>query len=178
MYRIPESIFLASVGLRPTPHDPLRIPLPSRRAGIESEWTYEITSWLHSDLDIDFSQAKYRDTGGDVPLAVNQYISGGLTAHSQTGWLSSLRFRDVGNRWGDDARTIPLQAYCVFDGLIGYRRGHWGYTLAVDNIANITWRDGQEVITSQLQGESAPVTDVNFTPGNPRTFLVTLKYFF
>ncbi len=150
----------------------------SRRVGIESEWAYEITPWLHSDLDIDFSQAKYRATGGDVPLAVNQYITGGLTAHGQTGWLGSLRFRDAGNRWGDDARTIPLQAYCVFDGLVGYRRGHWGYQLAVDNIANTTWRDGQEVITSQLQGEAAPVQNVDFTPGNPRTFIGSVKYYF
>jgi len=151
---------------------------PSRRAGIENEWTYEITSWLRSDLDLDFSQAKYRDTGGDVPLAVNQYIAGGLTAHNDSGWTSSLRFRDVGSRWGNDARTIPLQAYCVFDGLVGYRRGHWGYQLAVDNLANTSWRDGQEVYTSQLRGESTPMTDVDFTPGNPRTFIGSIKYYF
>ncbi len=151
---------------------------PSRRAGIESEWSYEIFSWLHSDLDIDFSQAKFRNGGGDVPLAVNQYVTGGLTAHDQTGWLSGIRFRDVGSRWGDDQRTIPLQAYCVFDALIGYRRNHWGYQLAVDNVANTSWRDGQEVITSQLRGEAAPVTNVNFTPGNPRTFLGSVKYYF
>ena len=151
---------------------------PSRRAGIENEWTYAITSWLHSDLDLDFSQAKYRDTGGAVPLAVNQYITGGLTATRVSGWLGSLRFRDVGSKWGDDARTIPMQAYCVFDALVGYRRGHWGYQLAVDNIANTAWRDGQEVFTSRLPGESAPVQDVEFTPGNPRTFLGSVKYYF
>lgn len=151
---------------------------PSRRAGIENDWTYAIASWLRSDLDLDFSQAKFRDTGGDVPLAVNQYISGGLTAHIPSGWESSLRFRDVGSRWGDDARTIPLQAYCVFDGMVGYRRGAWGYQLAVDNLANTSWRDGQEVYTSELKGETAPVTDVDFTPGNPRTFIGTVKYFF
>ena len=103
---------------------------PSRRAGIENEWTYTITSWLRSDLDLDFSQAKYRDTGGDVPLAVNQYISGGVSAHLPSGWESSLRFRDVGARWGDDARTIPLQAYCVFDGMIGYQERPLGLSIS------------------------------------------------
>jgi outer membrane receptor protein involved in Fe transport len=150
----------------------------SRRAGIESEWAYEVTSWLRSDLDLDFSQAKYRDTGGDVPLAVNHYITGGLTAQDPSGWFGSLRFRDVGSRWGDDARTIPLQAYCIFDALVGYRRGHWGYQLAVDNIANTTWRDGQEVFDSRLQNEVIPTEDVEFTPGNPRTFLFSAKYYF
>jgi outer membrane receptor protein involved in Fe transport len=151
---------------------------PSRRIGVESDWGYEILSWLHGDLDLNFAQAKFRETGGAVPYAINQYVSGGLMAYSGTGWQGGLRFRDIGNRWGDEARTIPLEAYCIFDALVEYRRAHWGVQLAVDNLVNSSWRDGQEVITSQLRGEPAPVQDVQFTWGNPRTFLASLKYYF
>lgn len=151
---------------------------PSRRAGVESEWGYQILPWLHSDLDINFAQSKYRDSGGAVPYAIDQYVSGGLTAFSATGWQGAIRFRDVGNRWGNDARTVPLQAYCVFDVLAGYRLGHWGIQVAVDNLANTSWRDGQEVITSRLPGEAVPVQDVQFTAGNPRTVLTSVKYYF
>jgi hypothetical protein len=151
---------------------------PSRRAGIENEWVYEFFSWLHGDLDLNFAQAKFRHTGGAVPYALNQYLAGGLTAFSSTGWQGGLRFRSVGDRWGDENRTIPLEAYGVLDALVEYRRAHWGIRLAVDNLANSSWRDGQEVMTSQLPGEAAPVQDVQFTAGNPRAFLGSLKYYF
>ncbi|HVO32611.1 MAG TPA: TonB-dependent receptor [Elusimicrobiota bacterium] len=129
---------------------------PSRRAGIESEWGYQILPWLHSDLDINFAQAKYRGSGGAVPYAIDQYISGGLTAFSATGWQGAMRFRDVGNRWGDDARMVPLQAYCVFDALVGYRRGRWGIQVAVDNLINTSWRDGQEALHLDCRAKACP----------------------
>jgi hypothetical protein len=151
---------------------------PSRRMGIENEWSYQLNRWLHADLDINLADAKYRGTDGSVPLAMNQYFTGGLTAHSNSGLEGSLRFRDVGRRWGDDDRQVPIEGYAVVDTMVSYRRGHWGYQLAVDNIADTTWRDGQFVYLSQLKSDPAPVTDVIFTPGNPRTILGSVKYFF
>ena len=80
----------------------------------------------------------------------------------------------MGGRCPDNS----LQAYCVFDALVGYRRGHWGYQLAVDNLANTAWRDGQEVFTSRLRESLLPSQDIEFTPGNPRTFIGSVKYYF
>ena len=50
--------------------------------------------------------------------------------------------------------------------------------VTVDNVLNTVWNEAQFAASSRLQNERAPVTDLNFTPGAPRTIQVGLDYRF
>ena len=50
--------------------------------------------------------------------------------------------------------------------------------VTVDNLLNVVWNEAQFATTSRLQNERVPVTDLNFTPGAPRTIQVGLDYRF
>lgn len=150
----------------------------SRRSGIECEWRYRFLPWLWADLDLNLSQAKFRDTSQAVPLAPNQLITAGLSARHPAGYEGAFRVRQLGSRWGIEDRSVSLPGYAVFDTLIGYRRERWGVTLTLENITNTEWREAQFVFPSRLSFETAPVQDIHFTPGIPRQALASLKLYF
>lgn len=51
--------------------------------------------------------------------------------------------------------------------------------VTIENLANVEWREAQFATTSRLPGEpSQGVTEVNFTPGNPRTVIGGLAFRF
>ena len=51
--------------------------------------------------------------------------------------------------------------------------------VTIENLANVEWREAQFATTSRLQGEPPQgVTEVNFTPGNPRTVIGGLAFRF
>ena len=64
-----------------------------------------------------------------------------------------LRYRHIGSRAADQADSLTARGYSV-----------------VELFA--TWQ------LSRVQGELAPVTELNFTPGGPRTIQIGLDYRF
>lgn len=50
--------------------------------------------------------------------------------------------------------------------------------LSVDNLLNATWNEAQFATTSRLADESAPVTELHFTPGAPRQIHLGVEYRF
>ena len=49
----------------------------------------------------------------------------------------------------------------------------------IENLSNTQWREAQFVNTSRLRGEPADgVSDIVYTPGNPRTVLGGLAFRF
>ncbi len=59
-----------------------------------------------------------------------------------------------------------------------WRTARLELVLALDNLLNAHWNEAQFATTSRLAGEPAPVTDLNFTPGAPRTLQLGLGYRF
>jgi outer membrane receptor protein involved in Fe transport len=92
--------------------------------------------------------------------------------------------RYVGNRFADENRTQTARGYTLFDVGARYRYKLPG-SLALDafviieNLANVEWREAQFSTTSRLPGEPPQgVSEVNFTPGNPRTIIGGLAFRF
>jgi len=50
--------------------------------------------------------------------------------------------------------------------------------VTLDNLLDTAWNEAQFATTSRLQGEPGPVTELNFTPGAPRTIQVGVDYRF
>lgn len=150
----------------------------SRRAGVDVGERLRLFNWLWADIDVTLAQAKFRDSGGAVPLAPNQVISGSLTAWHLSGARGSLRIRSVGRRNGTEDRNVPLEGYTVVDLLTGYRKGAWELGVTVENLFNTAWREAQFVFPSRLAGEPASVQDIHFTPGSPIGVRGSLRCYF
>jgi outer membrane receptor protein involved in Fe transport len=141
----------------------------TRRQGIEGEFRYQILDWLSADLDTSYTGAKFVKTGEAVPLAPKFLAYGGLTARHSSGLEGRIQMRSVGNRWGDEGRTATIHGYTIFDMLAKYKWDRYEFLFSIINIANKKWRSAQFFHGSQLKTESAPVSDIHFTPGDPLT---------
>jgi len=84
-----------------------------------------------------------------------------------------LRYRHIGSRAADQADSLTARGYSVVELF-----ATWQLFAAVDNLFNAVWNEAQFATTSRLPGELAPVTELNFTPGAPRTIQVGLDYRF
>ena len=78
-------------------------------------------------------------------------------------------------RWADEERLQTARGYTLYDFGARYRYKLGGRTFLdafvnIENILNVDWREAQFSTTSRLRGEPPQgVTDINYTPGNPRT---------
>jgi len=50
--------------------------------------------------------------------------------------------------------------------------------LALENALDVAWNEAQLDTESRLRGEAGPVSELHFTPGNPRNVRVRLTYLF
>ncbi|HYD47641.1 MAG TPA: TonB-dependent receptor, partial [Terriglobales bacterium] len=156
------------------------VPGPkSRRWGVDFEARYRILDWLHADFDLSFTQAKFRQGGGEVPLAPRLLINGGLTAELGNGFSAALRARSVGDRPANEDDTLTAQGYSVFDLLAQYRWRNLEAHLGLFNFTDANWREAQFGDTSctrdelgadprcSAEGGGDGIEDIHFTPGNP-----------
>jgi len=128
----------------------------TRRYGLDLEARIRLTRWLWADADVNLAHGRFRDEPQKVnriPLAPEVTSTGGLTARDLGPMSGGLRYRHIGSRAADQADSITARGYSV-----------------VELFA--TWQ------LSRVQGELAPVTELNFTPGAPRTIQVGLDYRF
>jgi len=141
----------------------------TQRQGVEGEFRYQILDWLSADLDTSYTWAKFVDTGEAVPLAPRFLAYGGITGRHPSGLEGRIQMRSVGDRYGDETRTVNIRGYTIFDLLAKYKWDRYEFLFSISNIANKKWRSAQFFHESQLQTEPAPVNDIHFTPGEPLT---------
>src|SRR5207249_105598 len=89
-----------------------------------------------------------------------------------------LRYRHIGSRAADQADSITARGYSVVELFATWQLSRVQLFAAVDNLFNAVWNEAQFATTSRLPGELAPVTELNCTPGAPRTIQVGLDYRF
>jgi len=141
----------------------------TQRQGVEGEFRYAILPWLSADLDLSYTWSEFVNTGEAIPLAPRFLALSGITARHPSGLEGRLQLRSVGDRYGTEDRTFNVRGYNIFDLLLKYKWDRYEILFSIDNIANKKWRAAQFVFESQLPGESAPVRDFHFTPGDPLT---------
>jgi hypothetical protein len=143
---------------------------PTQRIGLDFESRFQLTSWLWADLDINLADGRYTDLpdGEDyVPLAPRITSQGGLSLLHPGGWDGALRYRYVADRPANEDNSVVAQGYYLMNLMLGYRFGQFRVFGMVENILNTDWNEAQFDTESRLKNETEPVSEINFTPGNP-----------
>ena len=157
----------------------------TKRQGLEFALKARPLDWLSFTGNVTYTPvAEFFDGGGAIPLAPHVTAFWDVTARLPWGLSASTTFRYVGNRWADEERTQTARGYALLDLGLRYRY-HVTDKIALDafvsieNLSNTQWREAQFVNTSRLRGEPAEgVSDIVYTPGNPRTVLGGLAFRF
>ena len=83
--------------------------------------------------------------------------------------------RHVGSRPADETGSVTALGSTVAEAFARWSRGRFELLGAVDNLFDVSWNEAQFASTSRLRGEAAPVTELHFTPGAPRSLLLGVR---
>ena len=153
----------------------------SRRIGIDIEGRAQIFSWLWIDTDVNLSSGKFVDEPSDVneiPLAPRITSTGGLTAAHPSGFGANLRYRHIGDRPANEDSSVTAVGHTLVNIGLSYAFGPFKYFATVENLFNVDWNEAQFDTESRLVDETEPVSEIHFTPGNPRNIQVGISYQF
>jgi len=151
---------------------------PTRRVGIDGDIRMQIFDWLWWDADINYSHGRFRDLpdgSNFIPLAPTLSSTGGLTARHSSGLEGSFRYRSIDSRPADEENSVRAQGYVVFDASFSYNFAPYRLTMTIENVFDVEWNEAQFSTVSRLENESAPVSDLDFTPGTPRVIRLKLS---
>ncbi|MEL6820549.1 MAG: TonB-dependent receptor [Calditrichota bacterium] len=154
---------------------------PTVRYGVDLELRATLLPWLWSDLDLNISEGRVQDApdGEDfIALAPTFTSSGGITAAHPSGWETSLRYRFVDDRPANETNSVVAEGYTVLDLSAGYPIGAFKLHAWIENLLDVDWNEAQFDTESRLRDETNPVSEIHFTPGNPRNVRVGLSYRF
>ena len=153
----------------------------TRRIGVDLSLRYEpIKNWF-VDFDGNYAHGRYKDEPkgqNRIPLAPVISSTGGITYKKVKGFNGSLRYRYLSNRPAVEDYSLTAQGYFVTDGILSYTQAQYEVGLKVNNIFNTKWKETQFATETRLQNETAPVTQICFTPGTKFQALLYFAYYF
>jgi hypothetical protein len=154
----------------------------TRRVGVDLEARVRLSPWLWADADLNLARGRFRDepAGADyIPLAPTFTSTGGLTVRDLGPVGGGVRFRHVGGRPADETDAVHAKGYSVVEAFANWRIARFQVVFVVDNLFNVDWNEAQFATTSRLPGEpNGGITELNFTPGAPRSVQVGLGHTF
>jgi hypothetical protein len=153
----------------------------TQRFGFDVSARYQLTSRLFLDADANYSHGRLLErAAGDnyIPLAPTFTSIGGLTYRQPNGLSASLRYRHIDSRPAVEDNSIVAHGYFLLDAVLSYTRPRYQVGASVQNLLNVSWNEAQFATESQLRGETAPVTELNFTPGTPFYAKLNASVFF
>ena len=153
----------------------------SRRIGVDIEGRAQILSWLWIDTDVNLSSGKFVDAPSDaneIPLAPRVTSTGGLTAIHPFGFSGNLRYRYIGDRPANEDNSVTAEGHTLLNLGLSYTFGPFKYFASVENLFDVDWNEAQFDTESRLAGEAEPVSEIHFTPGNPRNIQTGISYHF
>ncbi|GAB4262993.1 MAG: TonB-dependent receptor [Saprospiraceae bacterium] len=154
---------------------------PSRRRGIDLTLRHQIAQPLQLAIDASWSHGRFRDAPkGEnyIPLAPSFTANAALTWKTADGFFSQLTMRHVADRPANENNTLTAAGHTLADLTAGWRWGQLRLQLGVINLTNEQYNEAQFETTSRLKGETAPVTELHFTPGQPRTVKAAIEVLF
>lgn len=131
--------------------------------GIELQAGWQIMPGLKLDANYTTVSSKIVDNQFD-PLSVGKQQAGiptqqaaaMLSYNDPRGWRASARFRWIGQSWGDNDNTMPLDSFTVFDLSAGYRFKGVEAFVDIQNLFN-------QYYIADNSGFSPPVQGTPFT---------------
>ena len=154
---------------------------PTQRLGIDAEARLAIKPWLWADVDISSAKATIKNLPeGEnyIPLAPTLTASAGLSVVRTQGFSGSIRFRHLSDRPANEDNSIVALGHSLFNSSLAYAYRQFTLALHGENILNSEWNEAQFATETRLKGEKTSVTDLCYTPGNPRNFQFSVSYRF
>lgn len=153
----------------------------TQRIGWDLSLRYELSKSLYADADISITNPRVLEATkaeSFLPLAPRFTSVGGITYRKEKGWNGSLRYRYMANRPANEDNSVVAKGYFVTDAAINYTKNKWEAGISVQNLFNAKWKETQFDTESRLQNETAPVSEIHFTPGTPFFARLSFSLFF
>lgn len=156
---------------------------PSRRQGFEVSARGQVWGPLSVNGSFTWTHAKFRN-GDAIPLAPEFTAYGAAILQWPEGLTSQLQATYLGVRPLVEDQSIKSPSWITFDLSERYRvpvklpYGRLEAFLFVHNLLNTKWEQAIFAFDSRLRNESTAVTDIHFVPGNPRTFMGGMAWYF
>lgn len=154
---------------------------PTQRFGFDFDLRWKITNWLWLNNDFCLSRAELigLPKGENyVPLSPQIVSTGGLNMTKFKNFTANLMYRYVSDRPGNEDFSNVAPGHLIFNAGISYEYKHFIFSGTIENILNTEWNEAQFDTETRLKGEPAPITEICFTPGNPRNFQFGVSYKF
>ncbi|MFT3703554.1 MAG: TonB-dependent receptor [Agriterribacter sp.] len=152
----------------------------TERKGVDISARYQVNKWLYADVDVNYARPRAIDEakGQDyVPLAPTFTSIGGLTMKAKA-FNTSIRYRYIGDRPANEDNTARAQGYFLLDAVVSYTFKKLEFSVSAENLFNRYWKEAQFDTESRLQYETAPVSEIHYTPGTPLFIKAGLSYSF
>ncbi|HEX7092469.1 MAG TPA: TonB-dependent receptor plug domain-containing protein [Nitrospiraceae bacterium] len=156
---------------------------PSRREGVEVGVRGQVSGPLYVNGSFTWTKAEFRN-GDAIPLAPEYTAYGAVILKWPEGLTSQLQATYLGVRPLIEDRSIASPSWLTFDVSERYRlpitlpHGRMEAFFFVRNLFNTEWEQAIFAFESRLRTEAAGVTDIHFVPGNPRTFMGGVAWYF
>ena len=117
-------------------------------------------------------QIAEEDGNNYIPLAPSFTSTGGISLQHPSGLNAGLRYRHLHDRPANEDNSVTAEGYFITDVNVGYKWKNLSLNMVVENIFDIDWYETQFYTTSQLLGETSPVSEIHYTPGSPINFRI------
>lgn len=141
----------------------------TRRLGVDLGVRWNFLSRFYWQADYTYSHARSMDEpNGEnyIPLAPVHTFAAGLS-YNWKGVAAGVKCRFLSDRPANEDYTLTAKGYCITDLNLSYTYRLVTVGTVVENLFNVAWNEAQFATETRLQGESAPVTEIHFTPGTP-----------
>ena len=155
----------------------------TRRQGVEVAARGNVWGPLHINGSFTWTHAEFRN-GNAVPLAPEYTAYGAAILQWPEGLTSQLQATYLGVRPLAEDRRVTSPSWLIVDLSERYRlpvtlpHGRMEAFLFVQNLFNTDWEQAIFAFPSRLRNEPTGVNDIHFVPGNPRTVMGGLAWYF
>jgi hypothetical protein len=152
----------------------------SRRKGVDVSFRYQVSGNFFADANVNYAVARwerYEGSGKYIPLAPSLTSNAGIQYQGER-CNAAIRYRYLGDRPANEDYSLTAEGYLLLDVNASYDLNRITLGVSVENLFNEEWKEAQFETTSRLKDEPAPVSEIHFTPGMPRSVKAVLKYKF
>jgi outer membrane receptor protein involved in Fe transport len=155
----------------------------TRREGLEVAVRGQVWGPIYFNGSVTWTKAEFRN-GDAIPLAPEVTAYGAVLLRWPEGLTSQLQATYLGVRPLVEDRTVKSPSWIDFDLSERYQLpiklsyGRLEAFLFIQNLLNTKWEQAIFAFESQLRNEAAPVNGIHFVPGNPRTFMGGVAWYF
>ena len=155
---------------------------PSKRDGVEVGLYYFGSKNLSCEVEVSYTRSKFRDrdpVGDFIPGSIPLVVSGGVTASTDNGWLTTARVRYFGRYPLIEDKSVESDGSLLVNLRAGRDWGQFGAFIDIYNLFDSKDHDVDYFYVSRLPGEPAEgVEDIHSHIFQPRSLRASFRYSF